>query len=286
VVVGVAAMGISWRWCFVAAAVLVALYGAWLATLPFPAPHPSASDETVRGTLRSVAGDPLVWLAGAVSMLLGPLDEPLLAFLIAHLEDARGLTSAGATAIATLSVVGAFAGYATLRVRKGVLPVDAALLAASTTAVVLAPEAITASIASGLIGVFLIRVWIDLQARTLLLRPGQTGAVKALVTVVETVGWALPLLAGAIADHLDVTAGLASYAVMAWALALAAFGLASRATKAGRGRRRESAGPASPVATSSSSPASSPASSPSSSSPSPSPSPSSSSASPSSRPDR
>jgi MFS family permease len=263
VVVGVAAIGISWRWSFVVAAVLVALYGAWLATLPFPPPHPSASEETIRGTLRSVAGDPLVWLAGAASMLLGPLDEPLLAFLIAHLEDARGLTSAGATAIATLSVVGGFVGYATLRVRKGVLPVDAALLAVSATAVVLAPEAITAAIASGLIGVFVIRVWIDLQARTLLLRPGQAGAVKALVNVVETVGWALPLLAGAIADHLDVTAGLASYAVMAWALALAAFGLSSRATKAGRGRRRESPGAPSSAAapTSASSPAPSAASS-------------------------
>jgi MFS family permease len=243
VVVGVAAVGISWRWSFVVAAVLVAAYGVWLATLPFPPPHASAEEGTVRATLRSVAADPLVWLAGLVSMLLGPLDEPLLAFLIAHLEDARGLTSAGATAIATLSVVGGFVGYATLRVRKGVLPVDAALLAVSTTAVVLAPEPISASVASGLIGVFLIRVWIDLQARTLLLRPGQAGAVKALTNLVETVGWGLPLLAGAIADHLDVTAGLATYAVMAWALAATALGLSTLATRLNRGRRSERTGP-------------------------------------------
>jgi hypothetical protein len=52
-------------------------------------------------------------------------------------------------------------------------------------------------------------------------RPGQAGTVKAVVTVIETVGWGLPLLAGAVADRVDVTAGLATYAAIAWALAAA-----------------------------------------------------------------
>jgi fucose permease len=245
VVVGAAGLGVSWRWSFHVTAVLAAAYGVWLATLRFPPPHPDGHDETVRGTLLSVAGDPRVWLAGGVSMLLGPLDEPLLAFLIAHLEDARGLTEAGATLIATFSVVGAFVAYATLRVRKGVLPVDAAGLAVATTVVVVAPDPVTASVASLLIGMFLIRVWIDLQARVLLLRPGQTGSVKAVVTVVETFGWGLPVLAGVVADHLDVTAGLASYAVMAWALTAAALALATfsgrRPSPAAPGSQRSSA---------------------------------------------
>jgi fucose permease len=235
VVVGVAALGVSWRWSFVVTAALVAGYGLWLATLRFPPPHPGGDGETVRGALLSVARDPVVWLAGLVALLLGPLDEPLLAFMIAHLVDARGLTEAGATVVATLSVVGGFAGYATLRVRPSALPVDAALLATATTAVVVAPGPVTASVASLLIGLFLIRVWIDLQARILRVRPGQTGTVKAVVTVIETFGWGLPVLAGVVADHLDVTAGLASYAVMAWALAAAALGLvAVRARGPGR----------------------------------------------------
>jgi fucose permease len=146
----------------------------------------------------------------------------MLAFLIPHLEQARGVSAAGATSIATLSVVGAFAGYASLRRRPGVLPLDAVLLAATTTAVLLAPGALTASAASLLIGVFLVRVWIDIQARTLTIRPGQAGTVKAMVTVVETVGWLLPLLAGWVADRVDVTAGLATYAAIAWALAAVA----------------------------------------------------------------
>jgi MFS family permease len=229
-VIGVAAAGLSWRWCFWLGAALLVVYGLWLASVPFPAPHPSTDGTTVRGSIASVLRDPLVWIAGAAGMLLGPLDEPLLAFLIAHLENARGLTEAGATLIAGLTVVGEFVGYATLRRRAGNLTSDGALLAVSTTALVAAPEAITASVAAVLVGVFLIRVWLDLQARVLTLRPGQAGTVKATVSTIETVGWALPLLAGAIADAVDVTAGLVTYAVIAWGFALVAamFARASR----------------------------------------------------------
>jgi hypothetical protein len=191
---------------------------------------------TVRGALWAVATDPVVWLVALVGTLLNPLDEPLLAFLVAHLEDARGVTAAGATLVATLSVVGAFGGYVTLRRRRAALAVDAALLAVATTAVVVAPTAWTAGIAAFLVGVFLVRVWIDVQARQLLVRPGQAGSVKAMVTVVETVGLCLPVVAGVIADHLGVTAGLATFAGLAWALSLAAAVLV-RQTGAGRGRR-------------------------------------------------
>ena len=240
-VIGTLAAGLSWRVCFYAAAVLVAAYGAWVASLPFPPPHPSDDEDTVRGALWSVLRDPVVWLVGVVTMLLGPLDEPLLAFMIAHLEQARGLTEAGATAIATLSVVGAFVGYATLRRRAGHLSTDAVLLALATTGVVVAPGAVTASLASLLIGAFLVRVWIDVQARALTVRPGQAGSVKAVVAAIETVGWSLPLLAGIVADRVDVTAGLGTYAALAWALAVAGTVL-HRST-----RRRTGRGVADPV---------------------------------------
>jgi MFS family permease len=230
-VIAVAAAGLSWRWCFWLGAVVLVAYGLWLASVPFPPPHPATRETTVRRAIGSVLRDPLVWLAGAAGMLLGPLDEPLLAFLIAHLELARGLTEAGATLIAALTVAGEFAGYATLRRHPGALAVDSTLLAVSTTALVVAPEPITAALAAVAVGVFLIRVWIDLQARTLTLRPGQAGTVKATVSTIETAGWTLPLLAGAIADAVDVTAGLATYAVIAWAFALVA-GVFARASRA------------------------------------------------------
>jgi MFS family permease len=238
IVVAALGTGLSWRVVFFATAVLVAAYGVWLATLPFPPPAPAddGEDGSGRSALRSVVTDPLVWLAAIATTLLGPLDEPLVAFAIAHLEEARGLSEAGATVVVTFTVVGDFVGYATLRRWPSALAVDAALLAAATTALVLAPAPVAAVLASLLVGVFLIRVWLDLQARTLRLRPGRTGAVLAMVNVVDTVGWALPLGAGAVADRLDVTAGLAVYAVVAWALAGAAI-LLVRAT-----RRRATAG--------------------------------------------
>jgi MFS family permease len=218
-VIGIAGLGLSWRVCFYASALLVAAYGLWLATQRFPPHRPAHDGHTVRGSVWLVVCDPVVWLAGLVSLLLGPLDEPLLAFLIAHLQQGRGLTEAGATVVATFSVLGAFVGYATLRRRKGRLPLDGPLLAGAISWSVVAPEPVTASVAALLIGVFLVRLWIDLQARVLSLRPRQTGTVKALVTVIETVGWVLPVLAGAIADRFSVTAGFATYAGIAWAVA-------------------------------------------------------------------
>ncbi|HEV2068852.1 MAG TPA: hypothetical protein VGR26_03570, partial [Acidimicrobiales bacterium] len=197
----------------------VLLYGVWLTSLPFPPPHPHQDGHRVGRAMASVLSDPAVWLAGTAVMLLGPLDEPMLAFLIAHLQQARGLTETGATLIAALSVVGAFVGYATLRHWTSALALDPALLALATSALVAAPDALTASGVSLLVGVFLVRVWVALQARVLRVRPGQAGTVKAVVALVETVGWGLPLLAGAVADRTNVTAGLATYAAVAWALA-------------------------------------------------------------------
>ncbi|MDP8986982.1 MAG: MFS transporter [Actinomycetota bacterium] len=242
IVVAVAALGLPWRVSFVVGAGLLLLYGTWLATLPFPPPHPKEDGHRVGDAVASVLRDPVVWLAGAAGMLLGPLDEPLLAFLIAHLQQARGLAEAGATLIAALSVVGAFVGYATLRRRPSVLPVDAGLLAVATTLLVAAPGALTAGVASLLVGVFLVRVWVDLQARVLRVRPGQAGTVKAVVALVETAGWGLPLLAGAVADRTTVTAGLATYAAIAWALAGVALLLvrASAPTVEAAGLRRRS----------------------------------------------
>ena len=219
IVVAVAALGLSWRVSYVVGAALVLAYGAWLASLPFPPPHPHEDGYRVGSAVVSVLRDPSVWLVGLGVMLLGPLDEPMLAFLIAHLQQARGLTETGATLIAALSVVGALAGYATLRRWTSALASDAALLALATSALVAAPDALTASGVSLLVGVFLVRVWVALQARVLRVRPGQAGTVKAVVALVETTGWGLPLLAGAVADRTNVTAGLAAYAAVAWALA-------------------------------------------------------------------
>lgn len=220
IVVAVLATGGSWRLCFAAGAVLSAAYAARLATLPLPAPHPHELGHSVSAGLVSVLRDPRVWLAGAVGMVLGPLDEPLIGFFIAHLERAEGLSTAGATAVAASAVVGELAGYASLRRWPSRLTLDATALAVATTAMVVAPDPATALLAATAAGVALARFWVAFQARVLLLRPAQAGTVQAVTSVVETVGWSLPPLAGVVADRFDVTAGLATFAVLAWAMAL------------------------------------------------------------------
>jgi MFS family permease len=244
IVIGTITLGGSWRACFLGAAALAGLYAAWLARLPFPA---AASDgegkeEGVGAVLRAVMRDPAVWLVGAVAALLNPLDEPLLAFFVPHLEQARGVGRAAAVVIASMSVVGAFVGYASLRARPAHLAVDAPALAAATVACLVAPDAATATIASGAVGVFLARVWVDVQRRSLVVRPGQAGTVRAVMTVVESGALALPLVAGAAADAAGPSGGLAAFAVMACGLAVA--GVALHHSDPRRGRR--AAPPANP----------------------------------------
>jgi MFS family permease len=228
IVVGVLALGGSWRWCFVVSALICGAYAVWLATLRFPPPVAVHGDDGVVSVLRSVLADPVVWLLAVVAALLNPLDEPVLAFFIPHLVDARGIAPVAATVVASMSVVGGFVGYASLRPRPASLGVDAPALATSVTACVVAPEPITAAMASAAMGVFIVRVWIDVQRRMLTIRPGRAGAVKAMIGVVETGGLVLPLLAGVVADAAGVTAGLATFAAMAWILAAAAVAIPRR----------------------------------------------------------
>jgi hypothetical protein len=52
------------------------------------------------------------------------------------------------------------------------------------------------------------------------LRPGQTGTVKAVISTVEFAGFGLPIAYGAIADAHGVATGFACYAATAVALAV------------------------------------------------------------------
>jgi hypothetical protein len=131
-----------------------------------------------------------------------------------------------------MTVVGAFVGYVSLRARPAHLAVDAPVLAAATVACVVAPDAATATIASAAVGVFLARVWVDVQRRSLSVRPGQAGTVRAVMTVIESGALALPLVAGVAADAFGPSAGLAALAAMACALAAAGVALHARARDA------------------------------------------------------
>jgi hypothetical protein len=219
----VEALGLSWRVAFAAGAVLLALYGAWLASLPIPPPPPRTDGDTVRAGLVLVARDPRVWVIGLLAVLLVPLDEPFFAFLIATLED-RGLPLALATAVAAFGIIGTLAGFArqssaTARSAPRTLTAAAAVMTAAVAAT-LVPSTPVVLAAVFAFGVAIAIFWVTLQTRMFSLHPGRAGTVKAVVGTIEITGFALPVLAGAAADAAGVSAGLAVFAGFAALLTL------------------------------------------------------------------
>jgi hypothetical protein len=230
--IAVEALGLSWRVAFAVGAVLLAIYGVWLAVLPIPAPAPRADGDTVRAGLAVVVRDPRVWLIGLLAVLLVPLDEPFFAFLIATLAE-RGLPLALATAVAAFGIVGTLVGFArrssaTSRSAPRTLAAAAAVMTAAVAAT-LVPVTAVVLVAVFTFGVAIAVFWVTLQTEMFTLHPGRAGTVKAVVGTVEITGFALPLLAGAAADAAGVAAGLATFAGFAALLTL----LTARATLRG-----------------------------------------------------
>jgi predicted MFS family arabinose efflux permease len=216
------ALGFGWRGPFVAAAVLMLAYAVWLACLPLPPPAPHEHRERPARALRSVARDRRVWFYAAVGVLMGPLDEPFLGFLIAFAREHRGFSETGAVSIALSSIAGSVAGFALLsgRAHTTSLTRAATTMAVAAVVLVLAPWPVVMVPAAFAFGVGMAALWNEVQVRVLRLRPGQTGAVTAVVSTVEFAAFGLPIAFGAVADAAGVAAGLGCYAVTAITLAL------------------------------------------------------------------
>jgi predicted MFS family arabinose efflux permease len=226
-VVVAAALGFGWRAPFALGAIAMAAYAVWLATLPIPAPTAAAHAHTGERPMRAlaaVARDRRVWFYAALAVLLGPLDEPFLAFLIAYAERDRSLPAPAAVALAMCSVAGSVVGYGFHGLRRhgpgATLTRPAAAMAAAAALIVVVPWVPLIGLAAFAFGVALASFWIVAQARILTLRPGQTGSVKAVISTIEFAAFGLPVLYGVAADAYGVRAGLACYAATALALAL------------------------------------------------------------------
>ncbi len=157
-----------------------------------------------------------------MAMLLSPLDEPFLAFLIAHLQRTDGLSRTVATAIALLTIVGALLGALEQARRAPPSPPllrPALLVAGSVTSIALAPTALLVLPGAVVFGFGIIGFWTALQSRVLLLRPGQAGTVSAVVSTIEFAGFVIPIGIGAVVDAHGLRAGIACYAVVAMLLA-------------------------------------------------------------------
>ena len=81
---GADAAGFGWRGAFLAAAAMLAVYGACIACLPLPPPDRSDDTPGVGAGLRTVARDRRVWFLGLLALLMGTLQQPFTAFVVAY----------------------------------------------------------------------------------------------------------------------------------------------------------------------------------------------------------
>lgn len=224
-----AALGWSWRVPFVVGAVACAGYGVWLAMLPLPQPVAVESDHAgaLRGIL-SLLRDPAIWRFGLVGVLFVQLDEAYLAFVIAYLQRDQHLTAARATFTASAIVVGTILGFTVAAGRarsgsaRGALRGAAALLVVGSLGIALLRGPVPVAVCGLAFGIGTARFWVVFQATVLRHRPGRAGSVAAVVGNLELLGFAFPVVVGAIADAHGLRTGLACYAAVPIALLLVA----------------------------------------------------------------
>jgi FSR family fosmidomycin resistance protein-like MFS transporter len=231
-VLGAIAFGFGWRAPFVIAVVALVVYGVCLARAPLPTPTPVHDRDHPARALLNVVRDGRVLFFAVVALLLGPLDESFLAFLIAFAQEERSLSPSGAICLALCCVSGSVVGFARCSVRHtgpvATLTRPAAVMAVSAAVMAVVPIAVLIAPAAFGFGYGLAAFWNTAQARMLQLRPGQTGTVKAVVTTIEFAGFGLPIAYGAVADRFGVAAGFGCYVATAVALLV----LVSRAPRA------------------------------------------------------
>ncbi|MDQ3977950.1 MAG: MFS transporter [Actinomycetota bacterium] len=249
-VVGVAVAGLSWRWAFLVAAVLMGVYGVLLAASPLPAPRrgqdaADAGSETGSG-LWSVVTDRRVWMLALVGVLMNPFDEPLVGFTIALLEEVRGASTSAATVVTVIGLAGGVVTYAVLArpldawSDDALLVRGAFLVTAAAVVITTVPVVPVVAVGAFVASVGLNIAWLGLQHRTLTIRPGQVGATKAVLSTAELSGFWIPVAIGAAADAAGLVVAVGIYVLLGTTM----IGLTNALASAGprqRGRDRRPA---------------------------------------------
>jgi hypothetical protein len=182
----------------------------------------------VRDGLREIIRTPAVWWVGLCALLVSPLDEAFLAFLIAKLQRADGMSLAVATAISMATIVGSAIGFGLApRLRTPSLVRGATMITLGALGAGLAPWPPMIVAGSLLFGFGIARAWMAVKIRAIAIWPERRGTVSAVVSTIEFTGFVLPFLAGIVADRYGLIAGLVCYVLIA--LALLAVAYASRA---------------------------------------------------------
>jgi len=225
-VAGAVLLGLSWRAAFWVGAGLMVLYAMSLARAPLPPPSrvEVEDDDGASGASRprftGVLRDPAVWVMGLIGLLMVPFDEPLVGFTIALLEQERGASRAVATTIAFVGIAGGVLAFTVLAPRfEGVA--DHRLLTGSVSAmaggalvIAVVPVLAVVAVAGLVAAIGLGLAWLAVQHRSLMLRPGQVGATKAVLGAIESTGAWLPMAIGALADRAGLTWALGSFGIV------------------------------------------------------------------------
>jgi MFS family permease len=216
------AAGFGWRVAFVACAIPMAGYGACLTRLPFAAP--ARPEARIARALGPILRDPRVWFCGLLAFIVGPLQQPFSAFVIAYLQRVGEAPAALAISVQIGWVAGSLAAAVAasrLAARPGGLTGPAVALLASTAGA-LVPVAPVVMICFFVNGFAMTRFFLALKTRIRWLHPDRFGSVTAVVSTLEFSSFALPVAAGALADTFGIGAGVLFYAGMAALLVVAA----------------------------------------------------------------
>lgn len=215
-----AGSGFGWRGVFLAGGGLMIGYSAWLASQRFPPPHARASAAEPGLDLLAVITDRRVLLMAVIMGLFALLDEPLLAFLIAYLDQVAGYGPGLAVILSAGALVGGLLGHSLAgRLIPAAAPGRVLVPAAVATALSLpvmafGPQAWLV-VGGGLVFGFSGAVFYTaLQSLVLTLRPGQAGSTGAVVSAIGLAGAGFPALVGWAADAWGLAAGLCLYAAI------------------------------------------------------------------------
>jgi predicted MFS family arabinose efflux permease len=217
-----AGAALGWRPVFAVGAMLMVAYAAWLAVQRLPPPRPRGS--TPWSVVRAVARDRRVLRLAGIWTLSAALEAPFLAFLIANLEETRHVSAVAATALVVAVVGGGMATYAVLAVVRRPFSAHSRFVVASvgllvaTVVMVGAPWMAVIGVAGAGFGAAGALLWVELQATTYRLRPGQVGTTRAVISGLSTVRIAIPPLIGVAADRLGLATGM-------WLFVLAPVGI-------------------------------------------------------------
>lgn len=146
-----------------------------------------------------------------------------------------------ATVVALIGVSGGLITFTVLARRSAAIADERLLVMAAMTmtvgvaAMAVVPAAALVAAAAFATSIGLNLGWLALQHRTLTLRPGQVGTTKAVVSAIELVGFVTPVVLGAVADRISLTAAVGLCAVLGGVLtALAVLSGRRRLAPAGR----------------------------------------------------